>query len=752
MVQLPLLFFLSGIAGLVYQILWLRLLSLTFGVTVYAATTVLAAFMAGLGIGSALGGKVAERVSNPLLYFGIAELLVGVSALATPVALTAATGLYAGLHPSIDMGPALLTTVRFLCSLIVLLVPTTLMGASLPLLTRAAVDDDSQTGRKVGVLYACNTAGAILGAVAAGFYMIGAVGISASFQIAAAVNGIVGVIAVLASLRRRSRSVTIADAPVAAATVYDDRMRTAVLLVFGMSGLTALALEVIWFRLLVLILPATTYAFTTMLAAVLGGIATGSALIVPFMRGNRDWPAVLAKLQIAVGAAAVASMYVLAITYLAGWRTRDTIQASMVSIVPATLLMGAAFPIGIRIWAAAGAGSAGAAARVGALYAINVAGAIFGSILAGFLLLPLLGSRVSLLAVAGLQVATGCALLLIAARGSLRSVIRPVALGVGMWILAVALIPDPFAMALTRRHPAGERVLWKEEGLQTTVSVNEGPSGNRVMYLNGLHQANDTPEMVAVHRMIGHLPMLLHPNPSRALVVGLGGGATAGAVAHHGASIDLVELSGSVVRGAEWFRHINDDVMRRPNVALRVDDGRSHLLLSGLQYDVITADIIQPIHAGAGSLYSVEYFALARNALRPGGLMLQWIGLREPSHYKLIARTFLQVFPDATAWVDGSLLVGSLTPLQVRPEDIARKLANPDVRRAVSSVGITDAESVLRLYTAGPDEIRRFIGNGPQLTDDQPLLEYHRSLPRDAGTIDVSALRGNVARILPAAR
>jgi spermidine synthase len=604
----------------------------------------------------------------------------------------------------------------------------------------------------VGVLYACNTAGAIVGAVAAGFYMIGAVGISASFQIAAAVNGSVGVIAVLASLRRRSKSIAVADAPVTTATVYDDRMRMAVLLVFGMSGLTALALEVIWFRLLVLILPATTYAFTTMLAAVLGGIAAGSAVVVPFMRRHRDWPAVLAKLQIAVGAAAVASMYVLAVTYLAGWRTRDTIQASILSIVPATLLMGAAFPIGIRIWAAAGRGSSGAAARVGTLYAINVAGAIFGSILAGFLLLPLLGSRISLLAIAGLQVTTGCALLLIAARGSLRSVIRPVAIGVGMWILAVALIPDPFAMALTRRHPAGERVLWKEEGLQTTVSVNEGPTGNRVMYLNGLHQANDTPEMVAVHRMIGHLPMLLHPNPSRALVVGLGGGATAGAVAHHGASIDLVELSGSVVRGAEWFRHINDDVVRRPNVALRVDDGRSYLLLSGQQYDVITADIIQPIHAGAGSLYSVEYFTLARNALRPGGLMLQWIGLREPSHYKLIARTFLQVFPDATAWVDGSLLVGSLMPLQVRPEDIARKLANPDVRRAVSSVGITDAASVLRLYTAGPDEIRRFIGNGPRLTDDRPLLEYHRSLPRDAGTIDVSALRGSVARILPATR
>ena len=748
MLPLALLFFLSGIAGLVYQILWLRLLSLTFGVTVYAATTVLAAFMAGLGVGSILGGKVSERVSNPLLYFGLAEVLVGVSALATPLALTAATDLYAGLHPSIEVTPALLTAVRFLCSSIVLLVPTTLMGASLPLLTRASLTDNAQAGRRVGVLYACNTAGAIVGALAAGFYLIGAVGIDASFRIAAAVNAGVGLIAIAAAVRRRPGSSTEVDSPATAGPVYDDRTRIAVLVVFGISGLTSLALEVIWFRLLVLILPATTYAFTTMLASVLGGIAAGSAVVVPLMRRNRHWPATLAKLQMGVGTAAVISMYALAVTYQAGWRTSDTIQASVLSIVPAAFLMGAAFPIGVRIWTASRASRTGAAARVGTLYAINVAGAIVGSVLGGFLLLPLLGSRASLLAVAGLQVATGCVLLLLTSVGARRTAIRPLAIGIGIWVLAAVLIPDPFAMALTRRHPAGERVLWKEEGLQTTVSVNQGPTGDRVMYLNGLHQANDTPEMIAVHRMIGHLPMLLHSNPSHALVVGLGGGATAGAVAQHGAAVDLVELSGSVVRGADWFRHVNDDVMRRSNVSLRLDDGRSHLLLSGRQYDVITADIIQPIHAGAGSLYSVEYFRLARQALRPGGLMLQWIGIREEMHYKLIARTFLRVFPDATVWVDGSLLVGTLAPLEVRPETLARKLADPEVRAAVSSVGIADVESVLRLYTAGPEEIRRLVGDGPELTDDQPLLEYHRSLPPNAGTIDVSGLRGDVSRIL----
>jgi spermidine synthase len=747
MAPLAVLFFLSGIAGLIYQILWLRLLSLTFGVTVYAATTVLAAFMAGLGAGSVLGGTLAQRVSDPLRYFGVAELLIGLSALATPMALAAASNLYAALHASMDVTPALLIGLRFVCSLVVLFVPTTLMGASLPLLTRASLEDDTQAGRRVGVLYACNTAGAIFGALAAGFYLIGAVGIDASFKAAAAVNATVGLVALAMSLRRRRGSALAREAAAESGAVYNERTRLAVLVVFGLSGLTALALEVIWFRLLVLILPATTYAFTTMLAAVLGGIAAGSAAIVPLMRRHRQWPVTLGKLQLGVGVAAVVSMYALAVTYEAGWRTRDTIQASVLAIVPAAFLMGAAFPIGVRIWAAATGGTS-AAARVGTLYASNVAGAILGSILAGFLLLPLLGSRASLLAVAGVQVATGCALILLTS-GSTRAAIRPVAIGVAIWIAAAVLIPDPFAMALTQRHPAGERVLWKEEGLQTSVSVNEGPTGYRVMYLNGLHQANDTPEMVAVHRMIGHLPMMLHPAPSRALVVGLGGGATAGAVAQHGAAVDLVELSASVVRGAEWFRQINDDVVRLPNVMLRVDDGRNHLLLSGRQYDVITADIIQPIHAGAGSLYSVEYFTLARQALKPGGLMLQWIGHREEDHYKLIARTFLRVFPEATVWVDGSLLVGSLEPLEIRSEVLARKLTDPRIRAAASTVGIVDADSILRLYTAGPRELRAFIGDGPELTDDQPLLEYHRSLPPTTATLDLSGLRGDVSRLLP---
>jgi spermidine synthase len=741
------LFFASGAAGLIYQILWLRLLSLAFGVTVYAATAVLAGFMAGLGLGSLAGGWLAPRVSRPLLWFGIAEAGVGVSALATPVTLGSLTTFYAWLHPALAESPGLVTAARFACSFAVLLLPTTLMGASLPLLIRAADAPGVSSGPQVGVLYGANTAGAIGGAVAAGFYLIGAAGIQATFAIAATLNLGVALGAAVLSRRIQGEGGPPTHGAPPPAAPPDTMVRRAVLVAMGVSGVTSLALEVIWFRMLVLLLPATTYAFSTMLAAVLGGIAAGSAAAVPMLRRPRDWPVVLGRLQIGTGVAAIASMLLLAMTYAAGWRTSGTIQASIVAIVPAAFLMGLSFPIAAHIWAAGRSGSsASAAGPVGTLYAINVWGAIGGSMLGGFVLLPLVGSRDSLLAVAGLQVAAG--ILLLAVASGRRALMRTALPAAAAWLLLAVALPDPFDTALSRRHPDGESVLWKEEGIQNTVSVNRDATGQRVMYLDGLHQANDTPEMIGLHRLIGHLPMVLHPNPSRALVIGLGGGATAGAVARHPVQVDLVELSDSVARGAAWFSHVNDNVLRQDNVRLVVDDGRNHLLLSGRRYDVITADIIQPFHAGAGLLYSADYFALARQALADDGVMLQWIGHGSATQYALIMRTFLSVFPHATAWSDGALLVGSKSPLALARSDLRRKLADPRVRDAVASVGIVDVESVLRLYTAGPDEMRRFVGDGTILTDDRPLVEFHRSMPADDPPVDLAGLRGNVADVL----
>jgi spermidine synthase len=318
-----------------------------------------------------------------------------------------------------------------------------------------------------------------------------------------------------------------------------------------------------------------------------------------------------------------------------------------------------------------------------------------------------------------------------------------------LFVLAAVSLPDIYAAVLARRYHPAERPIFRAEGVQTTVAVHQEPRNRRVLYLDGLHQANDSVAMVRVHSEIGQLPMALHPNPLHALVVGVGGGVTAAAVAAHPkTSVDVVELSRTVVSAVPYFAHVNGNLLQRPNVRVRVDDARNFLQLTSRRYDVITADLIQPIHAGAGNLYSVEYFELARRALQADGLMMQWVGRREEMHYKLIMRTFLKVFPDATLWSNGELMVGSLRPLRISRATYERQRAVPAVRSAFRLAGLGSFETLIARYTAGPDEMRRFVGDGPVLTDDRPLLEFHRSVPDGGGVVDISALRGDVSRHL----
>ena len=202
----------------------------------------------------------------------------------------------------------------------------------------------------------------------------------------------------------------------------------------------------------------------------------------------------------------------------------------------------------------------------------------------------------------------------------------------------------------------------------------------------------------------------------------------------------------SIVRAAAHFDHVNNRVTKHPAVQVLVNDARNHLLVTRDRYDVITADIIQPIHAGAGNLYSREYFSLVHRALADDGLALQWVGHREATQYRLIVRTFMDVFPHTTAWINGSLLVGSLAPLRIDTAAFARKLDNPRIREGLADVNLASVDALLAAYTAGPDELRAFVGEGPLLTDDHPRIEFFGSLPSGEKAIDVRGLHGDVSR------
>lgn len=754
---LPLLgafFFGSGASALVYQLLWLRLLGLVFGVTVHAASTVLASFMAGLAIGSYVAGRLASRVQRPLLWFGMAEVLIGTTALLTPAALRGLQALYGSLHPALPDSLPALTAVRFAIAFCALIVPTALMGATLPLIMKSSLARSAVSGARFGVLYATNTAGAIVGTLSAGLWLIPSLGIRQTFMVAAATNLVVGLAAMTAGLRGTvtTDAVDRRDGQSADEAGIGEGARRAVLVVFTLSGFTALALEVVWFRVNVLILRSTVYAFAIMLATVLTGIALGSAAVAPWLHRRRNWLLTLAIAQFLVAAAAMLSFSALEaapalttraerfLTFVPAYLI-PLIVTSMITILPAMLLMGAAFPIGLQLWSA-GAGDASATARrVGTFYALNVCGSIAGSLAAGFLLLPLLGSRTTLIALSTLT--AGSALVLLGADRSSRP--RRLIVGAaGLALFALIHVPDPFEVFLAQRFP-GFPMIWHQEGVQTTVSVHR-TGERRVMFLDGLHQASTVGSMVMTHRRIGHLGPALHPRANDVLVVGLGGGATAGAISQYPfAKTEVVELSRAVAAGAEFFSEVNYDIFNQRNVRLRVDDGRSHLLLSGRKYDVITADIIQPIHAGAGNVYSAEYFSLVRGSLREGGLAVQWV-FGTDAEYKMIMRTFLSVFPHVTLWADGSVMVGSLRPQQLARADFEWKLHLPQTRDALAAAGIASFDDLQRLYTAGRSDMRRFVGRGPILTDDRPAVEYFLSLPRTP--VDVSGLRGDVREIL----
>ena len=745
------LFYVSGIAGLIYQVLWLRRLSLVFGVTVYAASTVLAAFMAGLAIGSALSSRILRRGLSPLAAFGVAEILVGITGLLSPFLLDAASFLYSALHSTAPDSLTVLTVARLISSFAILVLPTAMMGVTLPLLSAAVSAPGKANGTSISLLYAINTLGAMTGTLLSGLILVPAIGIQRSFLLAATLNVIVGVVAMLISkaspvdppegghdqVEQGAHSI-----PVVSGFSRTDQWPLWIVVI--VSGFASLGLEIVWFRLMLQFVIATTEAFTAMLATVLGGIAIGGLIAAWLSRSPRDHYAALGVVQALTGVASVGSMTFLLWTVEHGWRTMGLWPAVLLAILPPSIFMGIGFPLALGI-----AGrrhvddrQQDVARRVGALYSLNVAGAIAGSLLAGFVLLPRLGSVNALIALAASFVASGLWLSLSRRR----------------WIAAIAVVaafawlardfPDPFKVAIDRRY--GDQLLefWRHEGAQTAVSVRASQF-QHVLYLDGLHQANDQPEMVRLHRAIGHLPMVLHGNPKEVLVVGMGGGATPGAVSQYpDARVQIVELAEGVRQAAQLFKHVNYDLLVQPNVTVRIDDGRNFLALTDRRYDVVTADIIQPGHAGAGHVYSREYFSLVRNALKDDGVVLQWIGHRPRVEYTLIMRTFLEVFPDATLWYDANFLVGTKRPLRIDPQAIDRLRQHPMTRAALDEVGLTGFEVLRTWYTGNAEQMRALVGQGVILTDDRPLVEYHHWLPRpeEQPPLDLSSFTGDLSR------
>lgn len=707
-----LLFLLSGASALIYEVAWVRLLSLAFGVSVYAVSAVLTAFMGGLALGSWGFGRVvsqAERTPQEVVrLYALLQAGVGLFALLTPFLYTQLTSLYVTIDQIGLFNRTATAGVRFGLAFLVLLLPTALMGGTLPVMSQLLARRDDTRGEVIGALYAANTCGAVLGTVAAGLVLIRFFGVSATIWIAAAIDLLVAGMALwlwrqplrlqtsvpraaqqtaetnAASAgttgrkkdRQRAKK-TVVESPVVSAIGLSQRQMLVALVGFALSGFASLGYQVVWTRLLVIFSINAVFSFSVMLATFLIGLALGGALMSRYIDRTRDPLKVFGFLELAIGVCSVLVLYIfaklptlierftLADTY--GGAIRAEWFAAGVTMLVPTLLIGATFPAAARAYGGEGDDVGN---RIGRLYAFNTLGAMAGSLLAGFALIPLLGLQWAALSLAALNLAVGAAALL---AGERRARSTWAALGGALAVAGIAAALLPPGIYLGFREGATDQLKFYREGIDATVAVFEVENPPlKVSFVNGRNEVPTDVQSMRAFYVLGHLPPLLRPDARNALMISFGNGIASGAMSRHPLEhIQAVELVVEQLQAARLFTAENRDVLNNPRVGVTVEDGRNYLLRSGERYDIITADATHPINASSWALFTSEFYTLVSQHLNEKGVFVQWLPFHDLSadDYRSIVKTFNSVFPHTTLFYTG----GVHTFLVATPEPLTRE-------------------------------------------------------------------------------
>ncbi len=776
-----LLFFLSGAAALVYQVVWVRSLTLVFGGSHLAVTVVLSIFMAGLAIGSQLVGRFVDRVEKPLRLYGLLELGLAPSALLFAGLMELYPQIYGTLAQGRDDATLYLTTVRILFSVIALIVPTILMGGTLPVISRFISGQPENLPRHLSFLYAFNTLGAVLGALLAGFVFLRVYSVSTALYLAVATNILIGLVAI--ALQNRVVDASSKQDAIVAPEEQGRKMVAPgwILWGIGLSGFCALGYEVLWTRVLTVAVGASVYGFTIILAAFLTGIALGSEAYGVLVRtagnrisGARRVVASFGLTQVAIGITAlVVTVYLRDIpanairlqSYFLGagsesfaMRASANFSLAFLYMVVPALFMGAAFPI---------AGEAlsryrkGTGRAVGDVLAANTVGAILGAAGSGLVMIRAFGIERSLQILTLLNIGLG--LFVLATLRKQRWLPATVAASTAGIIGVLALNPDAarlwdqryFAIFRSNQPEAfsspekvreaveNTDVLYYAEGTEAIVSVIKVKGGEQAFLTNGRVEASSHLQAQQLQLTLGHLPMLLNRDPKDVLVVGIGSGMTSGATAVHPSveQVTLVEIEPQVLGVAKTFEQYNHRVLDNPKVRVVFNDGRNFLMTTKGMFDVITADPIHPWFKGAGSLYASEYFELAAQHLRPGGVVAQWLPIYEltPLDLASVVKTFQRHFPHTMLWLThyDSVMVGSNAPFVIDEAELERRIAEPAIAGDLSRVSMGTATDLLSYFVMGTGGMRSFGQNGALNTDDHPYLEF--SAPFSIATPSVMA-------------
>lgn len=742
------LFLLSGFAGLTYQLIWVNTLSLIFGVSYQAISTVTAAFMGGLALGSFVFGRFADRSKSPLRLYAALEAGIAISVLLLPYLFSVINHLYVFMVQTLPTYSWAFTTTRFLLCFAALLIPTTLMGGTLPVISRFFIVRLDRLGHGVGLLYAANTVGGVFGCLATGFVLVRLLGVHDTTLLAAAICLTVALAAGLIANRY-----TYIDSLSATATLHvpGEQSTTCesgstsqtpavatykslagfIIVAFAIAGATSLAYEVLWTRVLVYFISLSTYSFTIILATFLCGLALGSFCFAPIADRRRELLIVFGILELAIGLSAV---YLLQAIGGLFWFTSEYLPLSTVPVgkfaaafvlmlVP-TFLMGAVFPVVSKLYIASLPRLGGS---LGNIYAANTLGCVVGSLLAGFALLPVLGAQKSIVLVATFNVLLGISALLLSPS---RTAVRQWALYLAIPVLVIGgflsrHISPTVTYCHSFRSEGFDKLLYYHEGAEASLAVLGGPLGYKGLNINGKTTAYTSYYDIVVHKMLGHLPLFLAKDPHSALIIGFGFGSTAWSMAQYPLQrIDCVELVPEETETARYFHAENGGVLTDPRFHLIIGDGRNYLLTSRNKYDVISMNAIHP--AFSPYLYTREFYQLCKSRLREDGIMCAWLPTYT-DHLTTLLKTFQSVFPHASLWFCNpfhTVLVGTPQPLSIDFSRLQSRMSKTAVRNNLAEVWLDDPVRLLSTLILDEDTVRAFSGQASLNTDDLPCVAF----------------------------
>ncbi len=746
-----LLFALSGFCALVYEVLWTKYLALAFGTTMPAVSIVAATFMGGLALGSYLVGRRADEEQNLLRLYVWLEVVIAGCAAASPFGMELLTIAHTAVERLLPTHPLISHAIHLVFGALLLLPPTICMGGTFPLMCRFFARRKS--GGQIGRLYAYNTLGATLGTFSAGYLLIPNLGLTATLFLAVAGN--LAIAGLVFQLSRQPELSGGRDASRAGRPLQPIRAREhwLPLLAIGIIGFLTLAYEILWTRVLLLFLGNTTFAFTMILSAFLVGIAIGGAIYARKVRPDLDEKQILIQLTLLMAIAVVVMVpfydrlaeIFLFVHRLSGevWWLLTALSFLVVFAIVGlpTIVSGSLLPATVAL---IDPGRARTGQGVGLVVLANTAGAMFGSLVAGFAMVPLFGTQKSFLVLIATNLLVVLALAVhLRPAGWLRAA-APLAATAGLVMLVFLppwdqtlmnsgvyiYAPKYLQMGGLRATLEKERLLDVIEGEETTVAVHESLDGTlRFFSVNGKTDGGNGSDL-PTQLLVGHIPLLLHPRPDDVLVIGLGTGITLNGLSAHGSKqIDCVEISPEVVEASRYFREENGNVLSDPRINLLVADGRNLLLTHAKRYDVIISEPSNPWQSGNANLFTRDFYQLAADRLKDGGVFTQWIGLYDitPDNLKIAINTLLAVFPEALAFRTGSdlILVGARHELKLDYLSASRRLANPVISQVLNPIGITSPGALMaRNYLFSEKALRELAGTTRLNTDSWPVLEF----------------------------